>query len=203
MKTTSIGRRARTILGVIVLVAIVSTQHAEAAIVIDVTESGGNVNAVLDGSANLNALAFETNWGDPSLTADFSSGTWIWVGSGTGNFQEFSGPSLSGPASFGTASAALILADATSGPLAGIIAQTTSGIGLPNGYISGTTISSTSTWFGTTIADMGFVPGTYVWTWGIGGDADSLTLNIVPEPATFALGSLGLLGIVGRRRKHQ
>jgi len=203
LKTTSIGPCARTIFSAIVLVAIVTTQDAEAAIVIDVTESGGNVNAVLDGSANLNALAFENDWGDASLSADFSSGTWLWVGNGVGDFQEFSGPSLSGPASFGTASATLIFADATSGPQAGIIAQTSSGIGLPLGYISGTAIYSTATWFGTTIADMGFVPGTYVWTWGIAReDSDSLTLNIVPEPATFALGSLGLLGVIGRRRKQ-
>jgi hypothetical protein len=87
---------------------------------------------------------------------------------------------------------------------AGVIAQTTSGIGLPVGYISGTAIHATSTWFGKTIADMGLVPGTYVWTWGLGReDSDSLTLNIAPEPTTFALASIALLGAVGVRRNRR
>lgn len=51
---------------------------------------------------------------------------------------------------------------------------------------------------------MGLVPGTYVWTWGLGReDSDSLTLNIAPEPTTFALASIALLGAVGVRRNRR
>lgn len=197
-------RHLTALLGIIGAAVSITAQPSQAAIVIDVTESAGNVYAVLDGSANLSALSFENNWGDPSLTGDFSSGSWIWVGSGVGDFQEFSGPTLAGPATFGSASATIALADATTGPQAGVIAQTTSGIGLPIGYVSGTTIHATSTWLGKTIADMGLVPGTYVWTWGLGReDSDSLTLNIAPEPTTFALASIALLGAMGVRRNRR
>lgn len=200
MKSWTATRRLCTILTA-AIVSLVAAQSSNAAIVINLTESAGNVYAVLDGSANLSALSFENGWGDPALTGDYLSGSWVWVGSGTGDFEEFSGPTLSGPATFGTASATLAIADTSTGPQAGVIAQATSGIGLPIGYVSGTSIHSTSTWFGQTIADMGLVPGSYTWTWGqTHTDADSLTLNILPEPTTAL--TLTLIGLVslGRRR---
>ncbi|MEZ6192941.1 MAG: PEP-CTERM sorting domain-containing protein [Phycisphaerales bacterium] len=48
---------------------------------------------------------------------------------------------------------------------------------------------------GTDFATLGVTEGSYVWSWGSGGSADSLTLNIVPEPASVALLVLAGLGI--------
>jgi hypothetical protein len=73
-------------------------------------------------------------------------------------------------------------------------------------YVSGTPLgTSTDTFTDSTFASLGVTPGTYVWTWGTGADADSLTMNIggVPEPATWAMLILGvaMVGLTARRRR--
>jgi hypothetical protein len=85
---------------------------------------------------------------------------------------------------------------------------------VPGGYISGTPLAGTATFSGTTLVAMGATPGTYVWTWGSGNTADSLTLLIgasaeVPEPGTLflvggvLLGSMALKGALRVRRSRQ
>jgi hypothetical protein len=50
-------------------------------------------------------------------------------------------------------------------------------------------------------------PGTYVWTWGSGADADSFTLIIstaaAPEPGSLALLGAGLAGFAFLRRRRE
>jgi hypothetical protein len=52
---------------------------------------------------------------------------------------------------------------------------------------------------------MGLTPGTYVYTWGSGANADSVTINIsaVPEASTWAMMLAGLAGLsyLGRRSR--
>jgi len=64
-------------------------------------------------------------------------------------------------------------------------------------------LSSTSTWIGKTFSTLGVTPGTYDWTWGTGGNADSARLVIgnAPEPATLALLAAGLAGLARARRR--
>ena len=85
---------------------------------------------------------------------------------------------FSGPSSFGPGTSEV---DATSGS-GDILGLTPVGEGLvvPDGYTSGSPLSSSSTYSGETFASIGMTPGTYVWTWGSGGSADSMTLNIIP-----------------------
>jgi hypothetical protein len=76
---------------------------------------------------------------------------------------------------------------------------------VPHLYVSDSALSDSATWTNSSFSSLGVTPGTYVWTWGSGADADSLTLDVVPAPALSGLPLLAwLLGrvalLAGRRR---
>ena len=77
-------------------------------------------------------------------------------------------------------------------------------LSVPQGYVSDAPLSDIATFADTTLSDLGAVPGVYVYTWGSGADADSLTVNIVPEPSTWAALSLGAaaVGLLTLRRRR-
>jgi hypothetical protein len=76
---------------------------------------------------------------------------------------------------------------------------------LPDGYMSGNPLSATDTFAGQSFASLGLTPGTYLWTWGSGGSADSLTIQIgaVPEPSSIViLGTAIVVTAAAKRRKR-
>lgn len=58
----------------------------------------------------------------------------------------------------------------------------------PDNYVSGSPIEGTSTWSNATFTSLGLVPGSYVFTFGDGATADSITLNIGPGSDLFKNG---------------
>jgi hypothetical protein len=73
---------------------------------------------------------------------------------------------------------------------------------LPYNYVDNTPLSHTATYYSATFATLGVMPGTYVWTWGSGAN-QSFTLKIVRTPPPNTLRLLGLLGLLGWRRKRK
>jgi PEP-CTERM motif len=164
---------------------------AEASVVIDVSEVGGNVVTTGSGTIDLAGLSF-FEFAPPGQARMVPALADMIVGSAPDS-QTYTG--ATGPASFGTGG--LAYASSASGD---IIAVEAGIIEVPFGYVSGTALSGAATYDGQTFASLGLTPGTYVYAWGSGPTADSLTVKIaIPEPATRAMILLGFaaLGVAG------
>ena len=175
---------------------------ARAEYVVDVTEVGGDVVAAGSGTIKTTDLTFLYVGG--AFVGDLSAASsTVVVGPGLGSgadvdvYNGFVGPTSFGP---GVGDS---VATGGLGDLVGILNG--NGIVVPKDYASGASLTSASTWGGQTFGSLGLTPGTYVWTWGAGADADSFTMNIggaaVPEPASLALLGLGCIGLAGLARR--
>lgn len=109
---------------------------------------------------------------------------------------------ITGPSSWGPGS--LSLATNSSGDLLYLV--TGDEILVPPGYVPGSPIAATDTFAGQTLATLGLTPGTYLYSVTlIGVPVDTITVNVgggVPEPATWAMMLLGFggIGFAVRRR---
>ena len=108
---------------------------------------------------------------------------------------------FTGPTSFG--SGEFIAPNGGSGDTVGIEGEL-GVLSVPLDYVSGSPLSDNSTYENQTLAGLGVIPGTYVWTWGSGATADSFTLDIVsttvPEPSSLALLALPMVLVLTARR---
>ena len=168
---------------------------AEAAYIVNFVEVGGDVVATGSGSLDLADLTLNSI----SSASGYVKGSWgIAVSGGPSLMKDwtgFSGPSGTfGPgAGFGSST--------DSGDLVGI-ALVYGEMWVKYSYVSGASLSSSSTWTGATLGSLGLTTGSYTWTWGSGEHADSYTLNIgetVPEPTSLALLGLAAAGLAGFR----
>jgi hypothetical protein len=94
----------------------------------------------------------------------------------TTSSDAYTGSTFSKPASFGTGGGQP--QDFGSGDFFGVFNITETSLMVPSGYTSGTFISASMTFTGQTISSMNLTPGVYVYSWGLGANADSLTLTI-------------------------
>jgi hypothetical protein len=187
-----------------------SASPAQAAYVVTLTQEGPNVVASGSGTINTTDLT-QVFAGERRDTVFVTPST---ASIGTGQAQLPSGiPSAievytgahAGATSFG--SGGTILASSGSGGVVGI-SNRPDLLVVPYDYVSGSFVMDTATYDTATFSSLGVTPGTYVWTWGSGSNADSFTLKagaaVVSEPATLGLMVLGLLGTVfaGRKRRN-
>jgi hypothetical protein len=175
---------------------------ARASVVVSLSQLGPDVIANATGTLNLSDLTYFSSGGvDPSIEP---KNGFFYIGETPEVFGDaYSG--ISGPSTFGPGP----LINASSGE-GGMLGVTFPGLlWVPTGYVTGTPVIATSTFDDTTLAALGVTPGTYIWSWGSGADADSLTLVAeiaTPLPATAplltsALGILALMGYWRRTRK--
>ena len=157
------------------------TPSSSVASVLNMTllEIGGSV--VLSGSGTLNT----TSLGSPQASyqpanvrpsaSQFGCGV---EGPGPFNCSMFTSGTITSPGNFGTGGATF--ASSTTGDFFGIGFQGANRLFVPTGYVSGSFLNGTVTFNSTTFTIMGVTPGTYTWSWGSGGNASSIILQVGP-----------------------
>ena len=174
--------------------------------VVTVEQDGANVLATGSGEFSLAGLTFDFD----TYNSDDLNGPapypYIFLGTPVNGEPVYTFPAnINEPSSFGTVS--YIQASSGSGDPAGIDGGnsiTNDSLQVPPSYQAGTLLDGSLTLDDSTIASLGLIPGTYVWTWGSATD-QSFTLDIVattPLPATILLfmTGLGVIGLFGWRK---
>jgi len=170
---------------------------ANSTFTVTLNQVGPNVLATGSGAIDLTGLSsFGSTFASPEMYPAHGI-----MGTGpSGTVDVYTGSS--GPASFGPGFGGF--PSTTSGDSV-FLEDFGLGIDVPQGYVSGTSLSSSATYSGT-LASLNVTPGTYTWTWDAG--ANSYVLNVppatsVPEPGMLTLLGLGLTGIGLSRRKRK
>jgi len=200
MGTLSRYLRAIAAIAVVVLAAGV----ANASVIFDITQSGGNVNVTATGSLNLTGATFDHGQG--YLTGIIPGGSNWYIALGTTPGMDwYRLTSVSLP--FGT-STSFDLSSSTSGDAFSIWGNGggTPLVGVATGYTSGSPISGSMVLSGVTIAGLTLIPGTYTFT--IPNDTIILEIggsSSVPEPSTWLmlLPGFAALGLAGYRRSRK
>jgi hypothetical protein len=166
---------------------------AEASVLIDMSEVGGNLVITGSGTIDLTGLSFSSVGADAGFVFAKFGGVAVGVQAAD---DLYSG--VAGPASFGAGG--FIIPFGQSGDVFGVIGDLSPPtILVPHGYVSGASLSGSSTYVGQSFATLGLTQGTYLYTWGSGPTADSLTVTIgtaaIPEPGTWAMIMLGFAAL--------
>ena len=189
----------------VIIASAVTVVTAQAAYIVNATETGGDV--VFAGSGSLNTSAWTLNVAQNQGCAILPNASFC-GGGPTTIADRYTIPltDFAGPDSIGTGTSLVFstsgTGDFTSLWFAGGSAGT---MYVAPGYVSEAALDGTATYAAATFAGLGLTPGTYEWTWGSGASADSLTLNVgaVPIPAAAWLFGSGLLGLIGVARRKK
>jgi hypothetical protein len=171
--------------------------HADSIYTVTIAQAGANVVATGSGTIDLTGLtSFGSAYSNNELYPDHGI-----LGTGpSGTVDLYSGSS--GPATFGPGSVSF--PSSTSGDSV-FLEDFGLSIEVPQGYVSGASLSSGAVFDSATIASLGLMPGTYTWTWDSGANSFVLEVEkptVVQEPSSFVLMGIGLLAGLGLMRKR-
>ena len=184
------------------VMAAMSPSAAEASLILNLSESGGNTVLTYSGYINTVGLVPVATSSTTASSMQPSSGqimkgpaTDLFFTNSSSGFQPFGSGGLVNPIS---ESGSAVLTNFGSPAI----------LGLPAGYASGAPITGSMTFVGT-FAALGITDRrSYTFSWGAGGAGSSVTLNVasaVPEPATMGVLAIGsvLGGYTYRRRSRK
>ena len=156
---------------------------ASAAATLVFTESGGDVIATFSGTINTADLT--NNGGSNPSNSLFPDLPFIGIGY-TSNASDNSWSGVTYDSAWGTPG---VFPNSSASGDDVYIYPVNNELGLPIGYVSGTTLNGTSTYANKTLATLNLTVGTYHVTWGLGANADSITVYVgttPPAPAPTA-----------------
>lgn len=170
---------------------LLSGGRAQAGYTVTLQQVGPDVVATGSGTINLHGLNFyQSGSQDPRMTPHVgflnTGAAAIYTGPISSSVDIYWGPYE--PTSFGCGD--WVSASSGSGDMVGVSSVKDYGdhygfLIVPLGYVSGTALSDTATYSGTTLASLGVTAGTYVWKWGSGAN-QNFTLNVpafAPPPS--------------------
>jgi hypothetical protein len=152
-----------------------SSAQAKFVAVFEETEALGSpaVQEIGDGTIDLADLGAGSSTTVNRASISPSNATTA-LGANRSNMTFFFNAVISGPNRFGAGPGAF--ANRISG---NAVVVSPSFIGVPEGYVSGAPLRNTTSWINATYDSLGMTPGVYIWNWGSGADADSITFDIV------------------------
>ncbi len=184
-----------------VVAATLIVKPAEANIVVNIAQVGAGVVAIAAGSMNTSELVPSGPGGSGGFVGGDPITGWVGVGAwieSSGNAFLYGGENLTSvPAAKFTTINQFVFADTNVGPGFGISGY---GMHIPQTYVSGDSLDSSSTWLNRDFADLELIAGSYVWEFANG---ETVTVNVVPEPTSLAIFGIGALGLFGIHRRRQ
>jgi len=176
-----------------------SASVSAATLSFNLAESGDNVTLTVSGAiSDLTPWSFDSNVNGPGNFALVGGDpVFFVVYDPSGLYSEYTA-TTSNPISIGTPKQTYNFSGSTTTSVRfAVTSQGNAYLGLPRSYSLGTNLSGSAIFENESIQSLGFDVGNYSWTFG----ADTFEVNVVPEPSSFALLSLGAAGLLARRRR--
>lgn len=168
-------------------------QQAQAVYTIHIQQIGPDVQ--VDGSGSINTTALNAE-GDPYSPAGGAlqpnQGAVVFPGT----LESWTMPGFSGSGPFGSGLSSTFTLD-TSGDGLAFTPTFMARLYLPVGYVSGTTLTSSMTFAGQTLASLGITPGNYAWNFDSGAASDSVRMTVDSPPAPASIPTLSEWGLLG------